>query len=115
MKYEEALALMKKAKNPSKGKPIANNTRLHSCLDGSFEIKLHGHPIITIHPNHVTLNSCGYRTRTTKERMKTFAPEGINVIQRNYKWYVTLPSSDEILNIYEEVPFYDGIKIGVKE
>ena len=114
MNYEEALALMKTAKNPIKGKPIANNTRLYVGIDGSFEIKLHGHPIITIHPNYITLNSCGYRTRTTKERMKTFTPEGINIIQRNYKWYVTLQSFDD--DVWgEEVPFYDGIKIGVKE
>ena len=33
MNYEEALALMKTAKNPIKGKPIANNTRLYVCLN----------------------------------------------------------------------------------
>ena len=114
MNYEEALALMKKAKNPSKGKPIANNTRLYVGLDGSFEIKLHGHPIITIHPNYISLDSCGYKTVTTKARMDTFTHLGIKVTQRNYKWYVTLPSFDDDW-WGEEVPFYDGIKIGVKE
>ena len=113
MKYKEALALMKKAKNPSKGKPIANNTRLHSCLDGSFEIKLHGHPIITIHPNHITLDSCGYRTRTTKDRMNTLTPLGFKVVQRKYNWYVIMPHMMELWG--EEVSFYDGIKLEVKE
>ena len=114
MRYDEAIALMKKAKNPSKGKPIANNTRLHSCLDGSFEIKLHGHPIITIHPNHITLDSCGYKTMTTKARMNAFTDVGIYVIQRNYNWYVTpLPIIET--EWAEEVPFYDGIKLGVKQ
>ena len=106
MNYEEALALMKKAKNPSKGKPIANNTRLHACLDGSFEIKLHGHPIITIHPNHITLDSCGYKTVTTKARMNQFTP--FKVFQHKHIWYVTL-----MKGLCET--FYDGIKLGVKE
>lgn len=114
MNYEEAIALMKKAKNPSKGKPIANNTRLYVGLDGSFEIKLHGHPIITIHPNYITLDSCGYRTRTTKDRMNAFTDVGIYVIQRNYNWYVTVPSFEDTV-WGEEVPFYDGIKLEVKE
>jgi len=114
MRYEEAIALMKTAKNPSKGKPIANNTRLHSCLDGSFEIKLHGHPIITIHPNHISLDSCGHKTMTTKARLNTFSPVGIYVIQRNYEWYVTVPTFEDTVWC-EEVPFYDGIKLGVKE
>lgn len=114
MRYEVAIALMRTAKNPSKGKPIANNTRLHSCLDGSFEIKLHGHPIITIHPNHITLDSCGYKTVTTKARMNTLTPVGINVIQRKWNWYVTVPSFED--NVWgEEVSFYDGIKLEVKE
>lgn len=113
MRYEEAIALMRTAKNPSKGKPIANNTRLHSCLDGSFEIKLHGHPIITIHPNHIALDSCGYKTVTTKARMNTFTPVGFKVVQRKYNWYVIMTHMKDLLG--EEVPFYDGIKIGVKE
>lgn len=108
MKYEEALALMKTAKNPSKGKPIANNTRLYVGLDGSFKIKLHGSTIITIYPNHIVLDSCEYRTRTTKDRMNTFTP--FYVHQRKWNWYVNLEPP-----YGEEVPFYDGIKLEVKE
>ena len=104
MKYKEALALMKKAKNPSKGKPIANNTRLHACLDGSFEIKLHGHPIITIHPKYITLDSCGYKTVTTKARMNQFT--SFTVYQKKHNWYV------RGVFVYD---FYDGMKLGVKE
>tara|TARA_R110002012_G_scaffold159307_1_gene320966 strand:+ start:3580 stop:3912 length:333 start_codon:yes stop_codon:yes gene_type:complete len=107
MRYEEAIALMKTAKNPSKGKPLLNNTRLHSCLDGSFEIKLHGHPIITIHPNHITLDSCGYKTVTTKARMNTFTPLGFKVIQRKWNWMVVVNGTDE----YD---FYDGIKFSTE-
>lgn len=108
MNYEEALALMKKAKNPSKGKPIANNTRLYVGIDGSFRIKLHGSTIITIYPNHIVLDSCGYRTRTTKDRMNTFTP--FYVSQKNYKWYVNLTPP-----YGEKEPFYDGMKLEVKE
>ena len=103
MNYDEAVRLMKTAKYPSNGKPLANNTRLHVNRDGTFEIRLHGNPIIIIHPTHLTLNSCGYLTVTTKNRMNTFTEDDIRIFQKNYQWYVEIDD--------ERFPFFDGMMI----
>jgi hypothetical protein len=53
----------------------------------------------------ITLDSGGWETVTTKRKMNQAAQQfalGYAVTQRNFKWFVTLPTG-------ATVPFYDGI------
>ena len=61
--------------------------------------------IVDKHGDTITLDSGGWETVTTKRTMNQAAQQfalGYSVTQRNFKWFVTLPTGDT-------VPFYDGI------
>ena len=51
-------------------------------------VLLHDHKILTYYQSgEVELNSCGYRTVTTKRRMNQYL-DGYYVTQQNFKWLV---------------------------
>ena len=51
-------------------------------------VRYHGHPIVTLHHDQsVTLNDCGWRTSTTKERLNLFAPHDVGIWQHQRVWY----------------------------
>ena len=94
MKYEEARRLMKTARNPMKGKPIGNNTRLYftesTFRDGDYySVLLHGNEILRIYKDRFVPTDAGWRTVTTKARLNDLMPIG-NVYQRNWDWYLTI-------------------------
>jgi hypothetical protein len=77
MTYDEALELLGTARDPNRGKPIGNNTRLLPRPGDRLAIRLHDTDIITYDPQGcVTLHSGGWRTRTTKSRINEFLPLG---------------------------------------
>jgi hypothetical protein len=49
-------------------RPIGNNTICRKD-NGMMIVELHGSAIIKIEAESITLDSCGYMTTTTKERM----------------------------------------------
>ena len=106
MNWNEAQTLMESARDKSKGKPIARNTRLwekkHKTSHGGcgYEIRLHGNLIMDIYPNFVVLYDGGWRTVTTKSRLNQFSPA--YVYQRDFVWYIG--GTDE--------PFINGMVIG---
>lgn len=70
----------------AKSKKLANNTY---CIrnEDSIGIRLHQTNVITYFPNgRVVLNSGGYKTATTKDRINQFSPFRIN--QDKGIWYV---------------------------
>ena len=74
MKHIEAEELFLTARNKGNGKPIANNTRLHQ-RGNDYAVRLHNTDVVTIHDDDTyTLNSGGWRTVTTKERINRFSP-----------------------------------------
>jgi len=88
---------METARDKSKGKPIANNTRLWEIknplvLDtggiGGYEIRLHGNVIMTIYRHHIELSDGGWRTVTTKERLNRYLLRGFYVYQKDWEWYL---------------------------
>ena len=80
-------------------KVIGNNTVKIVYSDGTEAIRLHDTDIITYHPNgDVVLDSGGWKTHTTKERINRFAP--VHISQNNHVWYVS-PGN---------YVFYDGIR-----
>lgn len=99
--YKKATALLGTARDPEKGKPIANNTRLFKRGD-NFVIRLHDTDIITIKPNgSFVLNSGGYKTRTTKDRLNEYSPA--NISTKNHVWSISSRNGNDL--------FFDGIEI----
>lgn len=84
-----------------KTEKIANNTKRY-LKDDNIVIRYHDTDIVTIAPDGtVTLNSGGWRTMSTKDRINRFSP--VEVRPKGGIWYVITESG--------EVPFFDGIKI----
>jgi hypothetical protein len=103
MTYREARRLLETAKDRRDGKPIANNTRIFDRGD-HLAIRLHDTDIIELFSNGTyRLNSRGWRTYITKERINRFAP--VRLWQDHFEWYLTVPPSSEILE------FEDGMTI----
>lgn len=63
---------------------LANNTYLERRDDDSIAIRLHATDVVTFQPGTVTLNSGGWRTVTTKERLNRVLP----VWSKAGTWYV---------------------------
>jgi len=89
---------------------VANNTvieRTRLGRDGgefdAFHLLLHGHCVLTwYHDGRIVLDSCGYRTVTTKDRLNR-AQSIVRVSSKDHRWYVTN------LSTWEVEPFFDGI------
>ena len=83
--YQRAKELMKKARNGQR--KLTGNTYLFLMPDNlSYGICYHRTTIIVIHPNNrYTLNSGGWRTVTTKQRMNNLA--GAHVFQHDWQWF----------------------------
>jgi hypothetical protein len=73
---------------------------------GVVIIRLHATDIVTFHRSHkVTLNSGGYRTKTTRERMNTYLTGGYSVTSGDGFWNVRDCETGET------VPYFDGITL----
>lgn len=85
----EAEQVFAKARNKSQGKPVGNNTRLARNRDGGLCLILHQTAVVVYRPDgKIVLNSGGWKTVTTKERINNFTPRGICVSQHKMVWYL---------------------------
>tara|TARA_R110000824_G_scaffold194209_4_gene376801 strand:+ start:10200 stop:10526 length:327 start_codon:yes stop_codon:yes gene_type:complete len=50
------------------------------------ELRLHGNLIAVKEPRGVFINTCGYMTTTTKERLNGLS--GVHIQQKNFVWYL---------------------------
>lgn len=97
MTYREAVKLVH-GKTNRQSRKIANNTYAEIEHDDSVSISLHGTTVVKFFPNGlVQLNSGGYRTHTTKERINRYSPVG--VYQKNWEWFLSdgTPFEDKML------------------
>ena len=86
MKYQQVAELFSKAKYPSKGKPVASNTRVRMGIDGDYALVLHNTPIITWHlDGTITLNDGGWNSPTTYRRMNEFLSSKIHIYRKDWK------------------------------
>jgi hypothetical protein len=89
-------------------KKLANNTYLMK-RDGAFVIRLHETDIVRIteesNQTFFTVNTNGWTTSTTKERIGSFTP--LRVFQKRGVWYVY----QQVDGREEVVTFFDGIKV----
>ena len=86
-----------------------SNIRVIGDLDK--EVLLHGHSVVKIYGwnNKVTLDSCGYKTPTTKvtiNRALEQITSGYAVIQKKGEWFLSTPDS-------QLTPFTDGMSINL--
>lgn len=97
---------------------IANNTWLERRGDDAIAVRLHQTDVVTYRADgSITLDTGGWFTVTTKERMNRFTPFGIS--SRRGEWQVALRNplyrphfeGDYKLNPYwlEPVPYRDGM------
>ena len=81
-------------------KRIGNNTLRVEYNDGTVAIRLHHTDVVTfLNDGTIVLNSGGWGTNTTKDRINKYSPVG--VYQKKYEWFL-YPSNE---------PFFDGINI----
>lgn len=91
LEYKEAAELMSKARNPKKGKPLQNNTRLYEAEDDlgrpCYEVWLHNTPVVTIYKDGTyKLQTGGWATVTTKDRLNTYGPGTVTQMDRVWYW-----------------------------
>lgn len=96
--YDEALAFLGKRDS----RKVAPNTYLIQG-DGNALVRYHGNLIVIYEPGRITLNSQGYRTYTTKERINWFLPAGYGLYQERHQWFVQGPEGTQ--------PFEDGMTL----
>lgn len=88
-------------------KKIANNTLEINYPDGRRAIRLHDTDVVTFENGHVILNSGGWQTRTTKDRINQHLPNRF-IIQKNFQWFVVNSWNDK-----KPIEFKDGMKLKV--
>lgn len=72
-------------------KQIARNTLDYTAPDGTRRVRLHDTDVVTFAPNGViTLNSGGWQTMTSKDRMNQALPAGWSVFA-DRGWFVRTP------------------------
>lgn len=80
-------------------------TKVHPVLGGGFAVQYHATDIVIARPDGtITLNSGGWRTPTTKERINRYLPTGYTLIQDKHTWYIKQPNGADVL-------FQDGITL----
>jgi len=86
MTHAEAVSMVRGKTNRDTRK-VCNNTYAEILPDGSVGIMLHSTYVVKIHPdNSATLNTGGWYSSTTKDRMNKYSP--VRVYQRKGQWYL---------------------------
>lgn len=103
--YEECADLMRTARDERAGKPIGNNTRVVHSGDADLAIRLHQTDVVTFHVNGtITLDTGGWRTVTTKDRINGALPNGLRVYSDRGTWYLGKMGLGT-----ERVAYFDGM------
>lgn len=85
--FTKAEEFLSKGRKKSERK-LSNNTVLHRTDADTLSVRLHATDVVLIHRNgNYTLNSGGWRTVTTKDRINEYSP--VRVYQQKSVWYVT--------------------------
>lgn len=94
---------------------LANNTiiawRTKPFQDGggTIGVRLHGTWIVQYHEDGtVTLDSGGWETTTTKQRINQLLPPPFGISQEKFKWWLHLPGG-------KRVAYHDGMTVNLRE
>jgi len=88
------------ALNGRAGRKLGYNTRLILRDDCTIAVQYHYTDVVTFRPDGATLDSGGWQTSTTRQRIKEYMPVG-SLYQKDYTWYVQA--------FGETVEFFDGM------
>ena len=90
LNYFDASKMLQTPHRGLNGVKIANNTRMRRTTSptcaASIAICLHSTDVVTFSPSEIRLDSGGYRSVTTLDRIRTYAPGSVLVSEG--KWYV---------------------------
>jgi hypothetical protein len=94
----------------SQSRKLANHTYL--IRDGEqIHVRLHSTNVITFNPDDsITLNSGGWHTATTKDRINQYIPAGYRITQAGGVWFLTHTTNAEH-NPETKYKYEDGITI----
>lgn len=93
-------------------KKVANNTVEYVREDGTRVIRLHLTDIVEILPcGTIRLNSGGFKTVTTKERIERYLPKGMRLWSEKGIWWIGKPSWMQGNEEEPTYPFKDGMII----
>lgn len=89
MNYDEAVKIAKSGRN-GLDKKIAHNTWARfDQIDKSVAVVLHNTAVLTFLPDgSIVLNSGGWLTVTTKERINRYLPNGLRVYSNRGVWWL---------------------------
>ncbi len=93
MTYAQAEAMFAKARDIERGKKLENNTylikrRIGISKQHCYAVRLHATDVVTIYPNgRYKLDTGGWRTVTTKDRINKFNPASVYSIKG--MWYIS--------------------------
>lgn len=90
-------------------KRVAHNTFDIQYVDGSRAIRYQDTDVVTWHKGHVILNSGGFKTSTTKNRMNEYMPK-LQIYQHRSVWYVGRPG---VWDMKKHLLYYDGMRFNV--
>lgn len=98
-------------KEGTKPKRVANNTVEYVRPDGSTVIRLHHTDIVQKHPDGTfTLNSGGWRTSTTKDRINSYSPA--RLFQAKGEWFLSVRERDSFTHPnFTNYVFTDGMTV----
>ena len=104
MKYEEATKIL----NSRGSKKVGNNTYLKKRGE-YIAVMLHETDVVTFKPDgSIVLDSGGWKTRTTKDRINNYLPDYFYLYQEKSEWYLRNREKQKT------VIFADGLIIGRK-
>ena len=113
--YEEAVEFLSKGRNHD-NRPLVSNTRLERRDADTIAVRLYETDIVTFHSDgKITLNSGGWRTITTKDRINSFNPAYVST--DNGRWFIlgtkTYPGETYVSRDWENPLslFYDGMQV----
>jgi len=86
----------------SKMQKVDNNT-YKIDTDTGYKIRLHDTDIIEYNDNKIILNSGGYQTKTTRDRINKYLPAEYHLSQKNFEWFILDKGNGKI------TPFIDNI------
>jgi hypothetical protein len=78
--------------NPDKSKIIAPNT-VEYFIKNIRYIRFHHTDILIFHPNIISINSGGWKTRSTKNRINAYLPVGYNLQSERNFWILFTPDN----------------------
>jgi len=102
-----------KSRSKLKSIKISYNTKIDYFLDGSFDIVLYDHTILSLSKKILSIGSKSYyynhNTPLTLRRMNQYLPENFKIKKQKHKFVLTTPFGLVKFNKYIDIDMRKGI------